>query len=111
MRLVAQQRQRPLVLGSVQKELRGPFAARLALQSLPGLYVRPVLRPVEAIPGVEEQDLDAPTRQVPGGHAARGPASDDDDGMDRSPRHDLHTRRLLCTKGRTLARRICSTAI
>ena len=40
------------------------------------------LRAIEAVAGIEHEHADALLRQVPGRHAARGAAADDDDRMD-----------------------------
>src|SRR4029453_12462935 len=42
------------------------------------------------VAGVEEHDLDALLRQVPGRHAARRAAADDDDWVDLGAPYDLH---------------------
>ena len=81
----ARQLERPSVrrqvrlLLRVEEELRRSLAARRALARLPRLDVRPELRPIELVAGVEQQDVDALLRQVPRRHAARRAAADDDD--------------------------------
>jgi hypothetical protein len=91
------QRERPVVgreIGLfllVEEELRWAFAARLAFLGLPGLNVRPVFRPVESIPRIEEENPDAPAGEVPGSHASGRSAADDDHRVDPSRRDDLHT--------------------
>ncbi len=63
----------------VEEELRRSVAAPQASVRLEGKDVRPELRPIERIPGVEEKHLDAFLREVVRGHAPRSAAPDDDD--------------------------------
>ena len=66
----------------VEEELGRPLAARPPRPVFPRRHVRPELRPVELLAGVQQQHVHALARQVPRRHAARGTGSDDDDGVD-----------------------------
>ena len=61
------------LLLDVEKELRRLLPAGGALTRFPWLNVGPELRAVEAVAGIEHQDLDALFRQVPGRHAPEAP--------------------------------------
>jgi hypothetical protein len=52
--------------------------------------VGPELRPVELVAGVEEEDVDALAREVPGRHAAGGAAADHDHRVHLLRLDDLH---------------------
>ncbi len=74
----------------VEKEGWRRFAARLTLARLPRADVRPVFAPIELLPGIEHEDVDALLRQVPRSHSPGGSAADDDDRVDLGGVDDLH---------------------
>ncbi len=74
----------------VEKEAEGLLAASGALAPFPGFNVRPEFGSIEFRSGIEEQHGNALTRQVPGGHSARGAAADHDDRMFDRLSDDLH---------------------
>ncbi len=73
----------------VEEELRRLLAARAPRARFPRPNVRPELAALELRARVEQQDVDALARQVPGGHAAGRAAADHDDRMDFSGAGDL----------------------
>src|SRR5262249_1886526 len=89
---VASVRREVRLLIRVEEERWRLLAAGLTLAGLPGGHVRPVLRAVELLAGVEQEDVEALAGEVPGGHAPGRAAADDDDGMDLRGLEDLHAR-------------------
>ena len=66
----------------VEHERRRLLAARATRPRVPRRHVRPELRPVELLAGIEQHHVDALAREVPRRHAAGGTGTDDDDGID-----------------------------
>ena len=67
------------LLGAIEEELWSSLATAFPFLRFPRPHVRPELRSIEAVTGIEQEDLDALARQVPGRHATRCSAADDDD--------------------------------
>src|SRR5690606_20339093 len=93
------------LLARTQVVLWRRFAARTPLARLPRPDVRPELRSVSELRArVEQQDVDALPCQVPGGHAARSAAADDDDWVDAGRSDDLHVDSCRTSDVHALAR-------
>jgi hypothetical protein len=78
----------------VEKKGWRRFAARLTFARLPRADVRPVFAPIELLPGIEHEDVDALLGKVPRSHSAGGSAADDDDRIDPGGVDDLHFVRI-----------------
>ena len=74
----------------IEVELRRASSVSKSLVRFERKHVRPEAVPVELAPGVQNQDLDPFSGQVPGGHASGRTASDDDNVMGLWLAHHRH---------------------
>ena len=66
------------------------FAALATHPRIPGRHVRPELRPIELLAGIEQQHVDALAGEVPRRHPTGRAGTDDDDGVDSGGGLDRH---------------------